>query len=303
MSDLRGSDVLNELRSNRQLSIVEDVDGLIGYRFAGPLHDLYEFIDHALVVVLTAHRPAIAHSCAVMLERDVLERISFFEKLPSIPFETVPHGPPVRTAPGRVLSPSTCYNTFAHLAGETAEWELAAYTARGRCHRFEPADPTPLRMSAFDMRELVLIGRADAVTTACEEIFLAAVAFLRAIDDGISVAGASDVFYGADAAATRSLQLALGLKREVRLPGEHGANVAVGSRNLHQITLTRAFDIGPSGGGSELHSACVAFGLDRLLLLLLARTPELSVKDLMARIESAAAGVSADCRELHRSVI
>lgn len=45
----------------------------------------------------------------------------------------------------------------------------------------------------------------------------------------------------------------------------------MGSRNLHRDLFTNAFKIGPQAPEPLTHSACVAFGMERLLLSLLAQ--------------------------------
>ncbi|MET9301300.1 hypothetical protein ABZX66_18460 [Micromonospora aurantiaca] len=282
--------MIDQLVRQRLMSVVEDASGLIGYRFAGALYDLYEQLDAALVQMLSEECPATPHSCATVLDRAVLDRISFFEKLPSIPFEAVPHKLAQGASP-RVLSPSTCYNTFAHLAGTRESWLVRSFTARGRCHRYEPSAADPTRMGAFDMREFVLVGEPDEVVSWCEKLFERGVELIRAVDAGVRVAGASDIFYGARSEATRKVQRALGVKREGLLDWPDGNPVAVCSRNLHRDLFTSTFGIGPLEHAPAMHSSCVAFGLDRMLLVLLARTPGHDVEALSSRVTAAIDGL------------
>ncbi|MFD8462694.1 hypothetical protein ACFV27_38845 [Streptomyces antimycoticus] len=265
--------MIEKLRDARLLSLVENEAGLIGYRFQGPLLDAFEALDGALIDLFQADCRLTAHSCTTMLQREALEAIGFFGKLPSIPLHAVPHEIAADQSARQsawVLSPSTCYHTFGHLSGLAESWDLRCFTARGVCHRFEPsAEPT--RLASFTMREFVLIGDADLVVTRGESMFERAVAFLGELHGDVSVKAASDVFYGENAKATRRVQLARGIKREILVPW-NGAELAVGSRNLHYALFTGAYGIGSAEGGPAMHSACVAFGIERLLLALLART-------------------------------
>jgi hypothetical protein len=60
-----------------------------------------------------------------------------------------------------------------------------------------------------------------------------------------------------------------GLKREVTVPlGEGGRSLAVASLNDHELHFGEAFDL-RLPGGAPASSACVAFGLERLLLAVL----------------------------------
>lgn len=277
--------MIQELERRGMLSAVSDCTGLMGYRFAGELYEAFEVVDQALTAVLTRGFTALTHSCTTLMDRQLLERIGFFERLPSIPLEAVPHnhGTKVPAAEGApwVLSPSTCYHTFGHLRGLRANWDLRSFSARGLCHRFEPASSDELRLGCFTMREFVLVGRHDAVEQACESAFTRAVTFLRRLSGDVFVERASDVFYGERAEVTRKVQLARGVKAEVSLPSLRSGAVAVGSRNFHRDVLTNACDIGLP---PRMHSACVAFGIERVLLALLGATADYDPGHLIARV-------------------
>lgn len=49
------------------------------------------------------------------------------------------------------------------------------------------------------------------------------------------------------------------------------ATVSTGSRNLHRDLFTNAFKIGSQAPEPPMYSACVAFGMERLRLSLLAQ--------------------------------
>ena len=279
--------MISELCARGVLSVEESDGCLLGYRFSSELYEAYEVLDAALLRVLPGEQPMTRHSCATLIDRAVLNRIGFFDKLPSIPFEVTPHGTPLRTSGAWILSPSTCYNTFLQLSGDPGGAPPRLLTARGRCHRHEPGDASAMRMSAFDMRELVLIGTAEEVVERAEEMLGRAETLIGALHPGIRVERASDIFYGERSRATRKVQYALGVKREIILPWPDGSAVAVGSRNLHRELFTEAFRIGLRPGSPPLHSACVAFGLERLLLSLLAVVPDHDPAVLIERLSAA----------------
>jgi hypothetical protein len=139
------------------------------------------------------------------------------------------------------------------------------------------------------MREFVLIGDADEVLRGCEIMFKRGITFLRELDTDVTVKRASDVFYGKQPEVTRKIQFARAVKKEVRIPWAGGTEVSVGSQNLHHDLFTRAFGIGSGAGRSAMHSACVAFGIERLLLTLLACTPGNDPHLLISRIFGALA--------------
>lgn len=172
-----------------------------------------------------------------------------------------------------VLSPSTCYHTFSHLAGSTERWDLKCFTALGNCHRYEPVLDEPTRLGSFTMREFVLVGSQAQVEHMCQVLFDSGVQLIKRLVPSTFVERASDVFYGESAEVTRKVQLAMGLKLEVLIPWPQ-CRVSVGSRNLHRDLFTQAFEIGHQAPKPLMHTACVAFGMERLLLSLLAQIGE-----------------------------
>jgi hypothetical protein len=268
---------LKKLQEHRLISVVESSNGLIGYRFSGVLYDIYEALDAALLKVMANHVPVTPHSCTTLIERQALEKIGFFNKLPCIPMTASPHAAAdesnARTQDSWILSPSTCYHTFSHLSGSSENWDLKCFTAIGHCHRFEPVPGESTRLGSFTMREFVLLGTPHEIEQKCEVLFQSGVAFIRRLVPSAYVARASDVFYGESAGVTRKVQLAMGVKLEVLIPWAE-CDVSVGSRNLHRNLFTTAFKIGSQEQDAVMHSACIAFGMERLLLSLLTQVED-----------------------------
>lgn len=294
---------LEELQERRLLSVVASGNGLIGYRFSGLLHEVYEALDAALLQTMARHVPATSHSCTTLIEREALEKIGFFNKLPCIPMTASPHASGdgcEKDAHGSwILSPSTCYHTFSHLAGSGEDWDLKCFTAIGHCHRFEPVLDEPTRLGSFTMREFVLLGTQQEIEEKCEVLFQSGVDLIKRLVPSALVARASDVFYGESAEVTRKVQLAMGVKMEVLIPWAE-RQVSVGSRNLHRDLFTTAFRIGSQEPGSVMHSACVAFGMERLLLSLLAQSGADDPAVLLSRLRSALVDDSAPPPERER---
>jgi seryl-tRNA synthetase len=262
-------DRLSELGA---LTISRSRSGAMGYRFSGDLYEAFETLDSQLRRVLSATLAATPHSCASLIDPEQLQRIGYLKRLPSIPYFAVPHGSDmsVECQPDWALTPAACYSTFAHLEGLATTWDLVAYTTRGRCHRHEPSRGAEARMSSFEMRELVLLGGAENVVREANAAFQRVLSVLRSLGLELSVVATHDIFYGEDADMARRVQSALGLKQEAQASWRNGNVVAVGSRNVHRELFTKAFAIGPQQPDQLMHSACVAFGLDRLVLSLLA---------------------------------
>jgi hypothetical protein len=246
-------------------------------------------LDEVLVSAMGQQVMLTPHSSTTSIPRAVVEAISFFEKLPSIPLHATPHGLPRAgrdaDSPGWVLGPSTCYHTFCLLAGKNAGGDLKAFTSAAQCHRFEPDEGEFTRLGNFIMREFVLVGEQSRVEEMAERLLQTAVRLLRRFGSGVRTEKASDVFYGERSEATRKVQLALGVKVEILLPSPGGGFVSVASRNFHRELFTTNFRIGPTAP-VRMQSACVAFGLERLLLLL-AQTRDHNPLDLLPKLEEA----------------
>lgn len=279
--------MLDQLHSRRLLSSVRNATGLIGYRFHGPLFDAFEALDRALVRFFEQRFALTPHSCTTLIQRGMLEAIDFFDKLPCIPMSAVPHevaGVEVAKQDEWMLSPSTCYHTFALLAGAEESWDLRCYTARGICHRFEPSSEA-FRLASFTMREFVLVGDEQTVVSRGEAAFNESVDLVRELHGDVSVSTATDVFYGDRPEVTRRVQLARGVKREISVPWDADSDVAIGSRNLHRDLFTTSFQIGTAADGPAMHSMCIAFGIERMLLGLLARTEDHDPRRLAAALD------------------
>lgn len=161
--------------------------------------------------------------------------------------------------PDWCLSPAVCYHTYAQFAGSTTTRGLAV-TARGRCVRAELQTEAGVRQLEFEMREIVLLGRADWVD-ARVEFLKAAVGQLAG---GAGLAGvwepAEDPFFLPAAAGKAMMQRLLQSKLEYRLSRPEG--VALISVNRHGTFFGDRFAIATSGG-QAVTTACVAIGLDR----------------------------------------
>ncbi|AXE36244.1 hypothetical protein DK843_19255 [Chromobacterium phragmitis] len=129
-------------------------------------------------------------------------------------------------------------------------------------------------MASFSMREFVFVGERELVERESEAAFMYAVAFLRGAGFSIDLEVASDIFYGEGSAATRKVQKAMGVKLEAVTMGPAGVRGSVASRNFHRDLFTSTFGIGNDDQSCRMHSACVAFGIERLLLSLLAATED-----------------------------
>ncbi len=173
-----------------------------------------------------------------------------------------------------VLTPASCYPVYPHVASE------GPTAAAGRifdvccdCFRCEPSR-SPVRLQSFRMREFVFIGApkdASAFRDARQAEGLALFSSLRLSPEP---APANDPFFGPGAAFLKARQRAGGLKYELLVEIIKGGEpTACGSFNYHHGHFADVFDL-RMAGGERAHSACAAFGLDRLAAALFARHGE-----------------------------
>lgn len=168
---------------------------------------------------------------------------------------------------GVVLIPAMCYHIYPRLAGQTIAGE-ARFDLSGYCYRNECTSELG-RLRTYRVRERVLIATADAALAWRDEQLMRATRVLRDMGLRVRTASAADPFFGPGQRLLRSAQLEQKLKFEVvgRLHGsDHGT--ALASANYHKDHFGLAFDIAIEGAGTA-HSACLGFGLERIVLALI----------------------------------
>ncbi len=127
------------------------------------------------------------------------------------------------------------------------------------------------RLWDFTMRELVFLGPGESVLQQRQQCVELVGAFLDELGLAGEIRTASDPFYIApDAPSKTYFQLTAETKYEVSVLLSEQERLAVGSLNYHADFFGRAFDIGIEGAGPA-HSACIGFGLERLVCAFLAQ--------------------------------
>jgi seryl-tRNA synthetase len=170
-----------------------------------------------------------------------------------------------------VLAPAACHPVYPAIAarGKLAPGGVTVDTGGDAyVFRHEPSgDPTRLQM--FHMRELVRVAEPDAVAEWRERWRDRSVELLRSVglDAGLDVA--SDPFFGQSGQFLADRQRAQELKFEVLVQVAGPEPTAVASSNYHQDHFASIYGIEVDAPDPTAHTACVAFGLERITLALL----------------------------------
>jgi len=120
------------------------------------------------------------------------------------------------------------------------------------------------------MREIVFVGPEDYVLTSRHLIFKSAAQFLEDLCMDYEITTATDPFFIDSYSAHATYQNGFDLKFELLTKLPYSAKkIAVGSINYHQDYFGRSFGIETAGRAA--HTACIGFGLERLVLAFLAQ--------------------------------
>jgi seryl-tRNA synthetase len=171
--------------------------------------------------------------------------------------------------PDAALSPAVCYHTYERLAGQRVT-SPTLMTAEGVCWRHEGDRLAPLERGwAFRMREIVCLGTPADVEEFRQRWMLRAVAFAESLGLTVETVQATDPFFAPTARGKAVLQRIKALKHElvVRFPNDRC--LAIASFNNHERFFGDSFAISLDNGNAAA-SACVAFGIERWLLAVLA---------------------------------
>lgn len=165
-----------------------------------------------------------------------------------------------------VLNPAACYPLYPTLTG-TLPAGGRLVTMLHWVFRHEPsAEPT--RMQSFRVREFVRVGTAEAVLQWRDMWLNRGVEILRGLGLDASPDVASDPFFGRGGKILAVNQKEQKLKYEVLVPVASAANpTAVCSFNFHQQHFGSTFEI-KTAEGETAHTACLGFGLERVVMAL-----------------------------------
>jgi seryl-tRNA synthetase len=169
-----------------------------------------------------------------------------------------------------VLVPAACYPVYPVIAAREplASGGVALDLGASYVFRHEPSED-PARMQTFHQRELVRIGEPETVTAWREGVRQRGLALLGSLGLEAASEVASDPFFGRAGRMLAASQRDQQLKFEIVVPIAGDEPTAVSSFNYHQDHFASTFGIERADGG-VVHTACVGFGEERIVLALFA---------------------------------
>jgi seryl-tRNA synthetase len=169
-----------------------------------------------------------------------------------------------------VLTPAACYPLYPLVAArgplraEELVFDVASY-----CFRREATHELG-RLQTFQMREYVCVGTGERALDFRERWKLRAEELAKQLALPYEIVPASDPFFGRVGKMAARIQVEQALKFELLIPvNSEEQPTACMSFNYHRDHFGSVWDL-RTEAGEMAHTACVAFGIDRLVLALFA---------------------------------
>lgn len=163
-----------------------------------------------------------------------------------------------------VLTPAACYHFYDELAGSSYTSDNPQYlTTRCLCFRREKEYKPLARQWAFNMREIICIGDISHVQAYLGEFEEILRKYFAARKLPVTFEYAQDPFFNPASNPKYLLQKLEPVKKEMI----YDNHLSVGSLNFHRNFFGETFEL--TVAGEAAFSACVAFGLERWLYMIL----------------------------------
>ncbi len=232
----------------------------------------FEAVVHGIRCALSElpdSQPARSWRAPPVIARAVIEKVGYQESFPHLLGRICTRSQAGQTGESDlVLLPAACYSAYP----EFADLRLAGPTSvsvEATCFRQEES-AEPGRLRSFRMREFVWLGGASEARAWRDRQLDAAHGWLAELGLEPARVVASDPFFGSGSRLLQNLQLDQELKVELAAPVSEGLNQALASGNYHKDQFGRLFAIS-DGAGEVAHSACMAFGYERVAMALFHR--------------------------------
>ena len=240
---------------------------------------------NALVSRIAAHDGAEVCTFPPVIARRIIERVDYMDSFPDLCgavysffgkerqarelSECIHAGRPWADRLGMtevVLNPAACYPLYPTLTGTLPEAGRLV-TMFHWVFRHEPSAEAT-RMQSFRVREFVRIGSMEQVLSWRDMWLARGVDLLRSLGLAAEPDVASDPFFGRGGKMLALTQKEQKLKYEVLVPvNSEDAPTAVCSFNFHQQHFGSTFAI-QTAAGETAHTACLGFGLERVVMAL-----------------------------------
>ncbi len=169
-----------------------------------------------------------------------------------------------------VLTPAACYPVYPAVAarGPLAAGGVTVDAGGSYVFRNEPSGD-PARLQMFHQREIVRVGEPETVSAWRDEWRDRSIELLRSVGLQARFDVANDPFFGRSGRLLARSQRSQELKFEVLAQIAGPEPTAVASFNYHQDHFASTYGIAMEEGGGPAHTACLGFGLERIVLALL----------------------------------
>lgn len=162
----------------------------------------------------------------------------------------------------QVLTPAACYHFYDELEGSRFEF-ARFFTTRCVCYRREKEYSPLQRQWAFSMREIVCIASMEEAQSYLDKFENVLAEFFNKQGFPVKFENATDPFFNPRSNPKYLAQKLEPVKKEMIYDGR----LSIGSLNFHRNFFGETFDI--KSGDSAAFTACVAFGLERWIYMLL----------------------------------
>jgi seryl-tRNA synthetase len=258
--------------------------------FAGGAFALKRFLDDAVADLARARFGAAEEDHPALLDPDVLVRCGYFSSFPhsvslvshltedfdaieafrvaNTGSETlkVPDPGALRSTDA-VLRPAVCLPVYRALEDTSLPAGGLAITTSGKAFRYESSNMEGIqRLWDFSMREIVFVGSSQDVESRRTELVEATSALMEEWDLGFRLVSGSDPFFATVRGSKALWQRTRAVKYEM-IVDVGSTSIAAGSINFAGTLFGDAFCIRTDAGDTAT-TACIGFGLERLVLAL-----------------------------------
>jgi seryl-tRNA synthetase len=168
-----------------------------------------------------------------------------------------------------VLSSAACHALYPSLRDQILPSSGRRVECQGFVFRHEPS-LDPARMQSFRMHEFVYLGEPVDALAHRDRWLQRGLTLLGGLGLEVDTVVANDPFFGRTGRMLAANQRDTALKLEIVAPITTEQPTAISSGNNHEDHFGSLFGIKSASGGVA-HSACFAFGIERITLALLSR--------------------------------